>query len=135
MKASKCRLRRVSGWRRLLPTLMLVAFTLQSFVTQTHIHFTPDALTRLTEYVDSDSGKIAHQYVGQNEHGTRKTNDDPADCPLCQEILYSGYYVAPGTPSVPPPAHLVTATASVGLELPFVSATSHIWQGRGPPLI
>ena len=45
MKFSVSRVRRASSWRQVLPMLMLVAFALQSYVTQTHIHFAGHVVT------------------------------------------------------------------------------------------
>jgi hypothetical protein len=121
------------GWRLAVASVVFVAFALQSFVVQTHIHFTPDAEARLAAYAASHAG--AHGDVGQSRHSRHAPGDDPADCPICQEILHSGQFVAPVPQLFLPPAMAVSTVAVVDTALPFIVARSHGWRGRAPPRI
>jgi len=96
VKASISRLRRVSSWRQVLPMLMLVAFALQSYVTQTHIHFAGHVVTGGFTFPGEDSKtvKALGTAQDQDDHDKYPPGDDPANCPICQEILYAGHYVA-----------------------------------------
>ncbi|HEV2562006.1 MAG TPA: hypothetical protein VGT78_07675 [Rhizomicrobium sp.] len=104
-----------------------MAFALQSYVTQTHIH---------GAFVSSDVAKISKQVAGKtpSEPGDKyPANDDPANCPICQEILHAGQYVAPGAIVFALPAETV-AIIPVRLAIPIiVKAVSHGWRGRAPP--
>src|ERR1700735_610919 len=71
--------------RLILTGFMLLAFLLQSYATQTHIHIAPDA------------SALAKTSPAQTPAGKNTPSDDnPDNCPLCQ-LLYGGQYVAPDT--------------------------------------
>lgn len=107
--------------RALIALLMLVIFSTQTYLIQTHIHAraTTSATTSATQIVTSPSGS--------------KAPLDANQCPLCQEAAHSGAYILPGV------AALVVATATYNLvpltEGPrvFARIISHTWQGRAPP--
>ncbi len=126
---------RPTGWRLAVASVVFVAFAFQSFVAQTHIHFAPDALARLAAYSASHAPKIAQGGAGQDRHDNHPDNDDPANCPICQEILHCGQFVAPAAQFILPPAMAVSTIAVVDKALPFVLALSHDWRGRAPPRI
>jgi hypothetical protein len=110
-------------WSRLLLTLTLLAFAQQSYLTQTHIHFSDISALR--------GGETA---LGTTGHGKLPPADDPSHCPLCQEILLAGAYVAPAAILIPPPAPPVFRVAVPRHTIAFVGAASHDWRGRAPPL-
>jgi hypothetical protein len=103
----------------------LVAFGLQTYIVQTHIHF----------------GVTAAAIVDENGPAPAEKSGDPLRpnphqlaCPLCQQLAHSGPAV------VPAPLFFVdewTYTAFVLITREttrrFHSPT-HIWQGRAPPL-
>lgn len=119
-----------TGWRLAVVSVAFVAFALQSFIIQTHIHFTPADTARLAAYAASH--QIAHD---RDHHDKYPANEDPANCPICQEILHSGQFVAPAAHVFLPPTIAVSIIAIVKTELPFVAALSHDWHGRAPPRI
>ncbi len=103
---------------------MLVAFALQSYVFQTHIHFA--------------AGDLAHLTIGANtapsgHHDNFPANDDPANCPICQEILHSGHFVTPSAAALLLPMLAVSTILLVERPLPHILAPSHGWRGRAPP--
>jgi hypothetical protein len=106
-------------WRRVVIALTLLAFAQQSYLTQTHIHV-PPALA-------------GEARSGFNGHGNAPSRDDPAHCPLCQEILLAGAYVTPVAIAILPPVLAVFLPAISRRELPFIDAASHDWRGRAPP--
>lgn len=124
---------RATGWRLAIVSVAFVAFALQSFVVQTHIHFTQADTARLAAYAASH--RIAHSGTGEDHHDKFPANEDPANCPICQEILHSGQFVAPAAHVFLPPTVAVSIIAIVETELPFVVALSHDWRGRAPPRI
>lgn len=122
-----------TGWRLAVASVALVAFALQSFIVQTHVHFTPTETARLAAYIASHP--IAHAGLDDRHHDKYPANEDPANCPICQEILHSGQFVAPAAHVFLPPTIAVAIIAIVETELPFVVAFSHDWRGRAPPRI
>ena len=117
------------GWRQALIFAVLVAFTLQGYVFQTHIHFASERAAQ------PEFAAAAHGATGLpgTHHGKLPPSDDPDNCPLCQEILHSGQFVAPTATALVAPSAAVSTIAIVDAELPFVLALSHSWRGRAPP--
>jgi hypothetical protein len=100
---------------------MLLAFLLQSFATQTHIHFLPDAPA---------AAKIAAADTPVKKN--TPNNDNPDNCPLCQ-LLYGGQYVAPTNLIFFLPM-VAVSTIEIALGVtPHYDAVSHSWRGRAPP--
>jgi len=115
-------------WRRLLLALTLLAFGLQSYVTQTHIHFEPRIAALF------DGGAKAASAGKHQDRDRYPANEDPANCPLCQEMLYAGHYVAPTAIALWLPTLSISTIAIVVRAPSHFDAVSHIWHGRAPPL-
>jgi hypothetical protein len=109
-------------WRRLLLVFTIAAFAQQSYLTQTHIHI-PPALA-------AGGGGAVLDGAG---HGKTPSRDDPAHCPLCQEILLAGAYLTPVAIVILPPLLPAFRIEVPARELPFIAAASHDWHGRAPP--
>ncbi len=107
-------------WRRLLVALTLAAFVQQGLVTQAHIHVAAATAPQ----------PVAGTLGG---HGTGPVRDDPSQCPLCQEFVLAGAYLAPAAIVIPPPALALFHVTRPAPQAPHVDATSHAWLGRGPP--
>ena len=112
---------RQSAWRRFFVAFMLVALVAQGYLTQTHIH-----------------GLLSDSVASQENHAPGHTkiplNDDPARCPICQQIVHASQFVAPAWLT---PFLLVLAISTIeiaDIALPRFNAVSHSWRGRGPPL-
>lgn len=103
-------------WRRLLLVLALAAFAQANYLTQTHIHLPPAFA------------------AAQTGHQKSSPRDDPAHCPLCQEFLLAGAYLAPAPIILPLPADTAVPILFFASALPFVAVSSHAWRGRAPPL-
>jgi hypothetical protein len=122
------------GWRLLVASLALIAFTFPSYVTQTHIHFAVPSSIGTIKRVGSteQAGKVAGGQLGTQKKKT-PSNDDPMKCPLCQAVGYAGHFVTPSAAALVLP---LTPIAILPLAVSIVSpreSPSHIWQGRGPP--
>lgn len=106
------------GWRVIVASLLLIAFTLQSYITQTHIHSVSPAA-------------ISKTLAGS--HGKAPVDDSPMDCPFCQAVAHDGPFFLPGAPV------LLLSAIWVELGAPFFSARvnavvpAHNWQSRAPP--
>ena len=101
---------------------MLLAFLLQSYATQTHIHFQDDAPAASASTLDTGTAHKKNAPV----------NDNPDTCPLCQ-LLYGGQYVAPDALVFFLPLISVRAIETELGALPHYDAVSHSWRGRAPP--
>ena len=113
---------RPSAGRLLLVGVMLVAFAIQAFVTQTHVH---------PGY--SDSVIAFHADKPSPKHDNYPANDDPSSCPLCKEILYSGQFVAPMWAVHFLPTMAVSLIETAMPPLSRADTASHAWSSRAPP--
>ena len=113
---------------RLAITLVaLFAFTLQSYVTQVHIHKLTPGNIAATQF---ESGKTS---FGNQKQGKLPARDDPANCPICQEILLAGHYVTP-SPVAWTPLSVETFTIPIAIVVSTIAqAYSHSWKSRAPP--
>ncbi len=107
---------------------MLLTFLLQSYVTQTHIHFLREIAA--ATLVQGDDAAAAEKIQGQKKNNSLP--DSPDTCPLCQ-LLYGGQYVAPNTIVFFLPMASVSTIETILGVLPHYDAVSHSWRGRAPP--
>ena len=99
---------------RLAVTLFaLLAFTLQSFAMQVHMHGTSIA-------------------ASQKLDGTQKQNDT-AHCPICQEILHFGHYVTPTAGTWSPVLMVISFVAPYTKRIGGSSLPTRGWNSRAPP--
>jgi len=119
-----------------LTFVALFAFLVQSFITQTHVHFSAQADAPFA--VSDAGGTVVKSNTGdpqQRDHRGVPSKEDPAHCPFCQQIAVAGAFLSPFLTTLQLPTE-------VGL-LPQISAAveattqqvSHIWQGRAPPIV
>ena len=106
--------------RVLLNLVVLLAFTLQAFLVQTHLHTLPASL-------------LPAAGVNAAAPHDMQSPIDADKCLLCQEYVHSGAYLTPAVAAVLPPSAVVSL---LPLELAPVFAAkplSHNWMGRAPP--
>jgi hypothetical protein len=112
-------------WRLGVTLLALLAFTLQSYTTQTHIHKpTLPGWAGIAAALDLDA-------PAKNGNGPIK--QDQQNCPLCQGVAHAGAFVSPSAAAVLAPTlsvQIIAATLSTAVRF---DALSHDWQSRGPP--
>ena len=109
------------GWRFAVVLLATITFALQSYVTQTHIHF---------EFAEAKGIAAAVPHAPPGKHPFKET---PANCPICQEIAMAGHYVTPGAAVLALPSQSVSIVPlEIGVRF-IVEAVSHDWHGRAPP--
>jgi len=102
---------------------MLLALVVQGYATQTHIHKQSSATV-----------SAALKAGGSPKHDDFPVNDDPANCPICQQIIHAGQFVAPAWLI---PFLLILAISKIEiatLAVPHFDSVSHNWRSRGPPL-
>ena len=117
-------------WQRVFLYALVIAFALQSIVTQSHMHLAAPWAAAVAEKFDSGS-KIATSQT--NRDNNYPVNDDPANCPICQAIALAGNFVAPSAASPILPHQEIVAAAPQAALLLICNPVSHIWRGRGPP--
>jgi hypothetical protein len=96
---------------------ILLAFTWQSFVAQTHRHY------------DASAAKTAAL-----QQGGTSSPDQPASCPICSELAHAGQVILPAPVTIAAPAEApvwLATTAPLALSR---SERSHAWRSRAPPL-
>ena len=104
-----------------LRVLVLIAFCLQSFLVQTHIHNIP-----LGDVSAGEAQSVSAPHQG-------KVPLDADQCLFCQEYTHAGAYVMPAVASVLPPMMAVGVIALAAVPFLAAKPTSHIWIGRAPP--
>jgi hypothetical protein len=121
--------------RALVIVLALVALAIQIFVVQSHIHI-PQAAGRLQSIslIDLVSGTQtgAHQGAGV-PHDKYPVDEDPSNCPLCQELAHSGQFVQSVAALVALPVSVTVHFIVFNEVAPTLFAVSHSWRGRAPP--
>ena len=110
-----------SAFRRLVMLFALLAFGLQAYLVQTHMHGQPGVLS-LTPHVSAPVQPAPFDPLA------------PANCALCQEILHAGTAIAPDNSEL---ALLLTWTAmapAVALLPAEPIALTTGWHSRAPPV-
>jgi hypothetical protein len=126
-KTAQCIAGKASPGRWLFAAFMVLAFALQSYAVQTHIHEQLDlpAIAKANSNISIDG---AHA----KKPAAPSKRDAPDDCPLCQ-LLYGGQYVAPDTFVFFLPLVSARTIETELAALPHYDAVSHSWRGRAPP--
>jgi hypothetical protein len=118
---------KASPGRWLFAAFMLLAFALQSYAVQTHIHERLDLPA-----IAKANGNISIDGAHAKKPAAPSKRDAPDDCPLCQ-LLYGGQNVAPDALVSFLPLVSVLAIEIKLAALPHFDAVSHSWRGRAPP--
>jgi hypothetical protein len=105
------------GWRFAI-WLVLVAFTLQSYVVQTHIH-------------DTAAVAISKAFTSAG-HGKSPVDNSPMDCPFCQAALFDAFALS-ATPIFFPSAAAIFLPAMDHPATASYDTVAHIWHSRAPP--
>ena len=110
--------------RRFVTLLAILAFTFQCILIQSHVHG-----PQVAPSADHSVQASAPYLPGGPD------NDDPANCPLCQEMLHAGTYVMPVAAAIYLPVAIAFVSAPVVATVWRTITPSHNWQGRAPPRI
>lgn len=122
MKASEAVKSRTWGAGfRALSWVLLLAFTLQSFITQTHLH-----------------GAIAHHESSATAasavaHKNAPAENSAADCPFCQAIIHAGAFYAPSTQALVVPLSWSATAVRFFIGKSVAGFPPHRWYSRAPP--
>ena len=120
------------GWRRLVLAIALLAFSLQSYITQTHVHFATSQVFGLSSSdTFTPTAKLAHGKTAPDKK--TPSNDDPANCPICQAAMHSGQFITPTASAFLLPSETASIVPLAIAVLTASETISHNWQGRAPP--
>ena len=107
------------SWRSLISLVVMLAFGIQSFLVQTHLHNLPQNLSAAAGLAVSAPPS--------------KAPLDTDKCFLCQEYLHGGAYLTPAAAAVLPPSAVVSLLPLVLAAVVTKRPVSHNWIGRAPP--
>jgi len=110
-------MRRLGPARRFVVFVAALAFALQSYIAQTHIH-------------DGVPGFAPRLATGQ---GKLPADRGQADCPLCQAVIHVGVFVAPASLVLILPFAWVKTDLLVFTARAASAAAAHDWRSRAPP--
>lgn len=116
----------------------LLALAVQAFVVQTHIHMPQGRAGIQTVSVPTVvMGAVASAVDASAKAVTPRDkypiNEDPSNCPLCQEMSHAGQYVASAAVLLALPiAAAVHFIPWAEAAIPSFAVT-HIWRSRAPP--
>ncbi len=125
--------------RVVMGLLALFAVALQSFVVQTHIHMRQGSgviQTMSIVTVAKTIGAFSSPAVTSKAATPRDRypiNEDPSNCPLCQEFAHSGLFVQSAAALAVFPASVSVHFIILSEALPSFFAVSHNWHSRAPP--
>jgi hypothetical protein len=103
---------------------MLVVFSWQSFVAETHNHFARASISTAA----NTTAPVTTSSSDQNS-----PFDSPTNCPICREIAQSAAYLPPAPIVLPAPvAVLVWLVAGLAFGL-ILERRSLGWRSRAPP--
>ena len=125
--------------RVVMGLLALFAIAMQSFVVQTHIHMrqgSGSVQTMSIVTIAKSIGAFAAPSAGTDSVTPRDKypiNEDPSNCPLCQEFAHSGQFVQSAAALAVLPASISVHFIIFSEALPSFLAVSHNWHGRAPP--
>jgi hypothetical protein len=123
--------------RILIILLAFVALTIQALVVQSHIH-SPQATGKVQNV--SLITLVAGTSDATDEHSSGvvrdkyPVNEDPSNCPLCQEFGHSGQFVASSVVLISLLYSITVSFIVFSEKAPVLFAVSHNWHGRAPPL-
>jgi len=107
--------------RRLVMLFALLAFALQAYLVQTHIHGQPGVLS-LKPHVSAPVQPAPFDPLA------------PANCALCQEILHAGTAITPDNSELALLLNWIAMAPAIALlsAEPFALTTG--WHSRAPPV-
>ncbi len=110
--------------RTLLVLACLLAFALQNFIAQTHIH--PLVLSHHAAAAARDVKSAPAPAKG-------KSSQDDLLCPYCQAAALLGLGIGPTGPFLFVPAAAHAVAPALDQTLPVPGSPAHVWRSRGPP--
>jgi hypothetical protein len=122
--------RRSSMARSAVVLLAFLALAIQTLVVQTHVHRAGEQ--GIISVLATDQTAKADP-SGKTPVDKFPANEDPVNCPLCQEFHHSGAFVSPTAAVLALPFYVHLSLIVFNQPVIAVRALSHSWQGRAPP--
>jgi hypothetical protein len=126
--------------RVLFVLLAVVALAIQILVVQTHIHIpqasgrsTSVSIVTVAQHLISGAAVEMTDRQSSIPRDKYPINEDPSNCPLCQEIAHSGQFVQSAAVLAYVPVWVSVHFIVFNEVLPSFLTVSHNWQGRAPP--
>ena len=126
--------------RALFVLLAVVAMAIQILVVQAHIHIPQVAgrsasvsITTVAQTLLAGPTAEAADQQANLPRDKYPINEDPSNCPLCQEIAHSGQFVQSAAVLAHVPMWVSVHFIVFSDVLPSLFVVSHSWQGRAPP--
>jgi hypothetical protein len=109
------------------------ALIVQVLVVQSHIHI-PQATgkSQSINLITLVAG-TAGDHSGSTPRDKYPVNEDPWNCPICQELSYSGQFVASTAVLVSLPYFIAVRFIVFSEAIPSFFTVSHTWRSRAPP--
>jgi hypothetical protein len=105
----------------------LLAFIFQTLIVQTHIHVASPVGAKASPF------SIEKSLEPGQKSDKFPPADDPANCPICQELLHAGTFVTPALTALLV-STVVTVVHMVVAEIATTEVVySHGWKSRAPP--
>jgi hypothetical protein len=112
--------RKAPASQRLITLFALLAFFIQSFALQTHVHPAPPAAV---------AAVVAHTPTP-----APLKNQDPVDqCRLCQELVHAGAVITPSATVVTASLNIAAAVFAATPAFAADPVRAFSWQSRAPP--
>lgn len=118
-----CLAGRLAAGRMFLIGIMVLTIAVQGYFTQTHIHPQNLAGSSIAQKLNDSSPR----------HHNVPVDDSPANCPLCQQFLHNGQFVAPAALVFFLPTLAISTIEIAMLAARRFDAVSHSWLSRAPP--
>jgi hypothetical protein len=99
-----------------------LSFTLQSYITQTHMHVAAFS-----------AGPAVDTVKNVPAHNPSPLDRESSNCPFCQAVARAGAFFTPAPPVPLLPAFWVEITAQVAPTAATHRAFAHAWHSRAPP--
>ena len=117
-----------AAWgRNLIALFLLIAFSFQSYVAQTHIHGAVSIDRQAAGYLASSIVEARHD-PGLPSDG------DEANCLLCQAVAHAHAFSTPVLSALVLPVQpVLVLVASFSSQIAIVRFIGHGWQQRAPP--
>jgi len=115
---------RSSATSHLIAFIAVLAFTLQSFIIQTHIHGVSQGF---------DGAAIVKNLATTSDHGKSPIDNSPVDCPFCQVIAHTGAFFTPAAPLLLLPTVWVECEQLSATVQAVISIAIRNWRSRAPP--
>ncbi len=116
--------RRGSAVWRAITWVLLLSFTLQSYITETHIH----------GVAFSTGGASIVKIINKAPANDQAPTDrDSSSCPFCQAIASAGLFFTPAAPVLLLPSQTAVIAAPLGLAGVAYRAFAQGWRSRAHP--